>query len=225
MASLVLALDTPDALTAIRLLDQLPSVRWVKVGSTLFTQAGPPLVRELKGRGHQVFLDLKWHDIPNTVRGAVVHAKDLGADLVTVHALGGVAMMAAAKAAATATMAVVGVTVLTSHDAVSLSAILGREAEVGCEVVRLARAVQMAGLDGVVASPLEVARLRELLGPAGLIVAPGIRASGADVGDQARTATAAAAAKAGADLLVVGRPVLEAADPRAAWDRLCSEIQ
>jgi orotidine-5'-phosphate decarboxylase len=225
MADLVLALDTTDAEAARRLLDRLPDVRWVKLGAVLFTEAGPPFVTELKTRGLRVFLDLKWHDIPATVRGAVLRARALGVDLATVHTLGGVAMMAEAKAAAAGVVAVVGVTVLTSHDDVSFSAVIGREAEVGCEVVRLAQAARAAGLDGVVASPLEVARLRQLLGPGALIVTPGVRPPGAAAGDQARTATARVAASAGADLLVVGRPVLEAADPRRVWDALAADLR
>ncbi len=224
VADLVLALDTPDPGAATRLLDAVPAVRWVKIGSVLFTQAGPAFVAKLKARGLKLFLDLKWHDIPNTVRGAVEEAKSLGVDLVTVHTLGGAVMMAAAKAAAGPGVAVVGVTVLTSHDEVALSAILGREAEPAIEVVRLARAARGAGLDGVVASPLEVARLRSLLGPTALLVAPGIRPAGAAKADQVRTATAAEAAAAGADLLVVGRPVLESPDPAKAWAQIAAEL-
>lgn len=225
MAELVLALDTPDAGTALGLLERLPHVRWVKVGPVLFTGTGPPLVTQLKGRGHLVFLDLKWHDIPSTVRGAVLRAKDLGVDLVTVHTLGGAAMMAAAKEAAGDGLAVVGVTVLTSHDEVELSSVLGRETALAVEVVRLAQAARAAGLDGVVSSPLEVGRLRIALGPSALLVTPGIRLAGGGKGDQARTATAAEAAGAGASHLVVGRPVLEASDPVAVWEQLSAEIR
>jgi orotidine-5'-phosphate decarboxylase len=225
VAELVLALDVADRDTALALLDRLPEVRWVKIGPVLFTSSGPALLAELKGRGLELFLDLKWHDIPNTVQGAVSRARAAGAALVTVHTLGGVPMMAAAKQAAGGPVKVVGVTVLTSHDAVELSAILGRETEVVEETVRRARMALQAGLDGVVASPLEVGRLREVMGPDALLVTPGIRSTRDAKGDQARTATASEAARAGANLLVVGRPVLAAADPAGAWNELLSELR
>ncbi|MFN0179330.1 MAG: orotidine-5'-phosphate decarboxylase [Gemmatimonadales bacterium] len=225
MAELILALDTPDRASAIGLLDRLPDVVWVKLGSVLFTEAGPALVTALKARGHRVFLDLKWHDIPNTVRGATRRASALGVDMVTVHALGGPAMMAAAKEGAGDAILVVAVTVLTSHSAEELSAILGRGAESESEVVRLARSAQGAGVDGVVASPREAATLRKLLGPKAAVVTPGIRAGTDTPDDQARTATARAAARAGASHLVIGRPVLEAPDPAIVWGRLLGEAQ
>jgi orotidine-5'-phosphate decarboxylase len=225
MAELILALDTPDRASAMGLLDRLSDVAWVKLGSVLFTDAGPALITALKARGHRVFLDLKWHDIPNTVRGAARRASALGVDMVTVHALGGPAMMAAAKEGAGDAILVVAVTVLTSHSAEELSAILGRGADPESEVVRLARTAQGAGVDGVVASPREAATLRAVLGPRAAVVTPGIRAGGEAADDQARTATARAAAQAGASHLVVGRPVLEAPDPAAAWGRLVAEAR
>ena len=225
MADLVLALDLADRSAALGLLDRVPKVAWVKVGPVLFTSSGPALVSELKQRGLKVFLDLKWHDIPNTVHGAVIRARELGVDLLTVHTLGGVAMMTAAREAAGGRVAVVGVTVLTSHDAVELSAILGRESELVEETVRRARAALQAGLDGVVTSPLEVARLRAVMGPDALLVVPGIRSAGDPKGDQARTATARVAVRDGADLLVVGRPVIASNDPATAWDQLLSELR
>jgi len=225
VADLVLALDLADRSAALGLLDRVPKVAWVKVGPVLFTSSGPALVSELKQRGLKVFLDLKWHDIPNTVHGAVIRARELGVDLLTVHTLGGVAMMTAAREAAGGRVAVVGVTVLTSHDAVELSAILGRESELVEETVRRARAALQAGLDGVVTSPLEVARLRAVMGPDALLVVPGIRSAGDPKGDQARTATARVAVRDGADLLVVGRPVIASNDPATAWDQLLSELR
>lgn len=226
MAELVLALDvaSPDAGEAM--LARLPDVRWVKLGSVLFTGAGPAVVTKLKARGYRIFLDLKWHDIPNTVVGAVRRARDLGVDMVTVHTLGGRAMMAAAKDAAGTGVAVVGVTVLTSHDAAGFGEAVGRTGiDLAADAERLAELARAAGIDGVVSSPLETARLRALLGPDMLLVTPGIRSAADQAGDQVRVATAGAAARAGSTHLVVGRPVLEAADPAAAWAGLAAEIR
>lgn len=226
MAELVLALDLPDERDALAMLERLPDARWVKIGSVLFTGAGPTLVARIKDQGRKVFLDLKWHDIPNTVAGAVAQVRALGVDMVTVHALGGGKMMAAAKEAAGSGCAVVAVTVLTSHDGAELARILGRSADpTVAEVLRLADAAREAGVDGVVSSPLETAALRERLGPAALLVTPGIRLPTEAKGDQARTATAAAAADAGATHLVVGRPILNAADPAGAWAALEASLR
>ncbi|MCC7133298.1 MAG: orotidine-5'-phosphate decarboxylase [Gemmatimonadales bacterium] len=226
MAELVLALDVADREAALRLLDRIPGVGWVKLGSVLFTRTGPALIAELKARGHQIFLDLKWHDIPNTVQGAVAQAREVGVDMVTVHALGGAAMIAAAKAAAGDRVQVVAVTVLTSHSAAELASLLGRPtATPADEVLRLARLARQAGADGVVSSPLETALLRADLGPGALLVTPGIRSPTDPKGDQTRTATAAEAARAGSTHLVVGRPVLQAADPAAAWAGLVESIR
>jgi orotidine-5'-phosphate decarboxylase len=155
MAELVVALDLPGD-EARRLLDRLPEVRWVKVGSILFTREGPALLRELAGRGLQVFLDLKWHDIPHTVAGAVESAAGLGVAMATVHTLGGADMMAEAARASGGRLGVVGVTVLTSHSRAGYGAATGRGPEVVLldEVGRLAEAAQVAGLRGVVCSPL-----------------------------------------------------------------------
>lgn len=225
VAELVLALDLPDAGAALAFLDQVPGVAWVKLGSVLFTRTGPALIGDLKARGHRVFLDLKWHDIPNTVTGAVAQARDLGVEMVTIHALGGPAMIEAAKSAAGPRVAVVAVTVLTSHDQDQFRSILGRhQLEVGAEVERLASLAVRAGADGVVSSPLEVARLRAALGPKALLVTPGIRGASDPKGDQSRTATARSAAGAGSTHLVVGRPVLEAGNPAVVWAELRQEI-
>ncbi len=225
MAELVLALDLPTPEAGDKILARVPAVRWVKVGSVLFTAAGPSMVTNLKSRGYRVFLDLKWHDIPNTVVGAVRQARRLGVDMVTVHTLGGEGMMAAAKEAAGADLAVVGVTVLTSHDQAGFAAVVGRDQlDLGTEAERLAELAQRAGIDGVVSSPLETARLRALLGPDKLLVTPGIRGAGDRAGDQVRVATAGAAARAGSTHLVVGRPVLEAADPAQAWAALTADL-
>lgn len=225
MAETILALDLPSADQAFRLLDRLPGLRWVKVGSVLFTREGPELVRRLRERGLQVFLDLKWHDIPNTVAGAVRAALDLDVSLATVHALGGSAMMAEAARAAEGRLPLVAVTVLTSHDEASLAGVLGRPgARAETEVPRLARLALEAGLAGVVCSPLETGTLRAALGSRALLVVPGIRPAGpAGHDDQARTATPAAARSAGASYLVVGRPILSAADPAAALRQVNEE--
>ncbi|MEO8451857.1 MAG: orotidine-5'-phosphate decarboxylase [Gemmatimonadota bacterium] len=224
MAELILALDVPTRDAAVALLDRLPDVRWVKLGSVLATSAGSGFARELKARGLSVFLDLKWHDIPNTVHGAVRGARNLGVDMVTVHTLGGRAMLAAAVEAAGDAMAVVGVTVLTSHSAQEFGIVVGRAVtDLGSEVGRLARLGIESGLSGVVCSPLEVGALRLQLGAGPLLVVPGIRAASQSQGDQARTAGAADTAVAGATHLVVGRPVVDAPDPVAAWTQLLSE--
>ena len=224
MADVILALDVPGAEEALRFA-ALPGLRWVKVGSILFTREGPPLVRELRARGLEVFLDLKWHDIPNTVAGAVERAAELDVAMATVHILGGSAMLRAAAAASAGggRPALVGVTVLTSHGAAEYAEALGRDTLLGVEAVRLVRLGMSAGLRGVVCSPLEVAEVRAAAGPAAWLVVPGIREPEAARDDQVRTATAGAAARAGATHLVVGRPILQAADPAGALRRLTEE--
>jgi orotidine-5'-phosphate decarboxylase len=188
------------------------------------TREGPPLVRALIGRGLRVFLDLKWHDIPNTVAEAVAAARELGVSLATVHTLGGDAMMAAAARAAAGKVALVGVTVLTSHSAAEYGEAVGRPvADLAAEAARLARAAARAGLQGVVCSPQEVAPVRAALPEGSLVVVPGIRRTGDAAGDQVRVAGAREAALAGATHLVVGRPVLQAADPGAVLRELQEE--
>lgn len=224
MADVILALDVATTDAAERLLDAIPAVRWVKLGSVLMTRAGGPLVTRLAGRGLGVFLDLKWHDIPNTVASAVSQARDLGARMVTVHTLGGRRMLDAAVAAAEGGLAVLGVTVLTSHDAPGYGEAVGRsDVSLVPEVVRLATLARQSGLAGVVCSPREVAPVRQALGAGALVVVPGIRRGGDSPGDQQRVATPAAAAAAGATHLVVGRPVLEAPDPAEAFGAILRE--
>ena len=226
MAEVVLALDLPDATEALRLLDRLPEVSWVKVGSILMTREGAPFVRALVGRGLRVFLDLKWHDIPHTVAGAVTAARELGVSMATVHTLGGRNMMEAAAAAAAGDLALVGVTVLTSHDAATYGRATGRsDVRLADEAMRQAREAAAAGLAGVVCSPLEVATVRSILPADGLVVVPGIRQAGDAAGDQVRVATAGEAARAGATHLVVGRPVLHAPDPASALRLLLEEAR
>lgn len=225
-AELVLALDLPDEVTALRLLDRLPDVGWVKVGSVLFVKEGPDLVTRLVERGLSVFLDLKWHDIPNTVRGAVTAALDLGVRMATVHTLGGSGMMIAAAEAAGRDMDIIGVTVLTSHTSASFGQATGREEPNLVEdSIRLGRNALESGLAGVVCSPREAQALRQELGPAPLIVVPGIRRPGDPADDQSRSATPREAAQAGATHLVIGRPVLNARDPMQVWTELTDELQ
>jgi orotidine-5'-phosphate decarboxylase len=226
MTELVLALDTPRGADALRLLDQLPALRWVKVGSILMTREGPDLVRQLTGRGLEVFLDLKWHDIPNTVAGAVTAARELGVSMATVHTLGGSAMLEAAAVASGGEVALVGVTVLTSHDPTGYARAVGRaDVNLGNEVERQALVAVAAGLQGIVCAPQEVSLLRGRLGPEPLIVVPGIRRRSDPASDQARVATARDAAGNGATHLVVGRPILQAAEPASAFQEFLEDAR
>jgi orotidine-5'-phosphate decarboxylase len=226
MTELILALDTPRGADALRLLDQLPALQWAKVGSILMTREGPDFVRQLTGRGLKIFLDLKWHDIPNTVAGAVTAARELGVSMATVHTLGGSAMLEAAAVAAGAEVALVGVTVLTSHDSAGYGRAVGRtEVDLGNEVERQALVAVAAGLQGIVCSPQEVSLLRRRLGPEPLIVVPGIRRRSDPATDQARVATGRDAAMNGATHLVVGRPILQAADPASAFAEFLEEAR
>jgi orotidine-5'-phosphate decarboxylase len=223
---LIVALDVPTAEAARALVDQLAGeVGPFKIGSQLFTAAGPGFVQEVVGRGENVFLDLKFHDIPNTVAGAVSSASRLGVSLVDVHGLGGRAMLEAAVGALPAMKTrLLAITILTSHDDMSLEQI-GVNGSVHDSVRRLALLARDSGVDGVVASPHEVAVIREACGADFLIVTPGIRPAGAATGDQARAATPATALAAGADYLVVGRPITEAEDPRAAAAAIVREME
>jgi orotidine-5'-phosphate decarboxylase len=229
---LFVALDVETLAAAQALLDQLQGVtRGCKIGSQLFTAAGPAVIEAAHKRGYRVFLDLKFHDIPNTVAGAVREATRLGVFMLDVHASGGREMMrAAAEAAATAAAdfavtrpVCLGVTVLTSLDCRALQVELGIASPVEGHVLRLATLARDAGLDGCVASPHEVGLLRTSLGRHWIIVAPGIRPAGRS-DDQRRTATPAAAVTAGADYIVVGRPITTAPDPATAARRITDEL-
>ncbi len=219
MAELILALDLPSRDEALRLLDRLPALRWVKVGSILMTAEGPNLLRELVARGLEVFLDLKWHDIPNTVAGAVAVAAELGVHLATVHASGGAEMLRAAAEAA-GPVALVGVTVLTSQPATEVP---GEPSLVEVAEQR-ARFAMQCGLAGVVCSVHELRPIRAAIGPGPLIVVPGIRRSQDDHGDQQRTAGPGEAVRLGATHLVVGRPIIRAADPARTLLELLEEL-
>jgi orotidine-5'-phosphate decarboxylase len=219
--SLIVALDFPSARPAMALADQLQGVcRWFKVGMELYYAAGNSVVEELCARGFQVFLDLKLHDIPNTVAGAVRSVAGCGASLLTIHAAGGSAMMRAAAEAACKpdSPRLLAVTVLTSLDQQELTAV-GVGETPAAQVLRLASLARAAGIDGLVCSAEEVRAVREAMGADALLVVPGIRpqeAGGPGEDDQRRIATPAEAMARGASMLVVGRPITRAADPARA---------
>lgn len=218
---LVVAVDLSKRDEILRLVDDLQgSVGVFKIGLQAFIANGPSIVREVVSRGERVFLDLKIHDIPNTARHAVAEAASLGAFIATVHAAGGEAML---RACAHDSLLVLAVTVLTSLDDAELQRIglAGTPVE---NAVRLARLAQSAGLRGVVASPHEIAPIREACGREFVILTPGIRPAGSDAGDQRRTMTPREAIAAGADYIVVGRPITSAADPRSAAQRIVEEM-
>jgi orotidine-5'-phosphate decarboxylase len=231
---LLVALDVDDAERAVMLADELRGVvGGFKVGSQLFTAHGPAIVETLAARGDRVFLDLKFHDIPNTVAAAVSAAARLGAWMINVHASGGSEMMRAAREAARDEAKrrggppplVIAVTVLTSLNGATLRD-AGVADPVHAQVGRLADLAQRAGLDGVVASPQEVALIRQRCGNDFVIVTPGVRGGAAareKSDDQVRTMTAAAALAAGANYLVIGRPIVRAPDPREAAERIIAE--
>jgi orotidine-5'-phosphate decarboxylase len=224
---LAVALDYPDAEAALRFVDSLGNTcQWFKVGMELYYAAGNPFVHLLRNRGFDIFLDLKLHDIPNTVAGAVRSVTQSGASLLTIHASGGAAMMAAAAEAAQApgSPRLLAVTVLTSMDASELTGI-GVTASPADQVVRLAKLAKQSGIDGMVCSAQEVAAVRAATGPETLLVIPGIRPAGSAIGDQKRIATPANAIADGASILVVGRPITRAADPAAATQAILHEIE
>lgn len=222
---IIVALDAPDAAAADQLLNNLgDSVTWIKVGLQLFTAEGPSLVRSIKSRGYKVFLDLKFHDIPNTAHEAVRSAVKLGVDMTTIHLFGGQPMIATAlDAAKDSSLLVLGVSVLTSFDQEQLSGI-GISANVGDQVQNLVQLGHEVGLRGVVCSPLEIARLREKFGSDLVLVTPGVRPAGSDKGDQQRVMTPGDAIRQGASYLVIGRPITGATDPAAAARAITEEI-
>lgn len=226
---IVVALDYPDADQARAFVERVrPELCRLKVGKELFVTAGPGFVEELAARGFAVFLDLKFHDIPNTVAQACKAAARLGVWMMNVHAGGGPRMMRAAREAlddmpAATRPRLIAVTVLTSMGEAELRAI-GIEASAHQQVLRLAALTRDCGLDGVVCSAQEATLLRSSLGPEFLLVTPGIRPAGSDAGDQTRILTPAQAMAAGSDYLVIGRPITQAADPLAALEAITREI-
>lgn len=216
---IIVALDYSDPAEALALADRLlPKECRLKVGKELFTRAGPPLVEQLQARGFEVFLDLKFHDIPNTVAKACRAAADLGVWMVNVHTLGGRRMMEAAREAVDAAAhrpLLIGVTILTSMGSEDLAEI-GLPPEPEENVLRLARLAQASGLDGVVCSPKEVPPLRRELGGAFSLITPGVRPVGTSSDDQKRITTPEDAIRAGSSYLVIGRPITQAAEPAAA---------
>src|SRR2546428_3394451 len=224
MAELIVAFDLPSGREALALAARLPGLRWAKIGPVLYTREGPAVVREFVARGLRVFLDLKWHDIPSVVAEAVAAAAGQGVAMATVHTLGGPAMLAAAAAAA-GNVALVGVTILTSHDTPEVERVLGRGVpDLGFEAERLARLAVTAGPRGAVGSGRELAVLRAAPWAGVLIVLPRIKEPGDATADQRRTVTPADAVRLGATHLVVGRHLTRAADPTAVYQRLVESI-
>lgn len=219
---IIVALDVPTLPEADAILAELEgAATWCKIGMQLFTREGPPVVRLAWERGFKIFLDLKFHDIPNTVASGVRSAAELGVDMLTIHLAGGPEMIRGAVAAAPG-VCVLGVSVLTSSTAETLAAV-GIPHEPAEWVPQLAAVGAQCGIGGIVCSPLEIATVRAAVGPAVKIVTPGVRPAGADLGDQKRVLTPAAALAAGADYLVIGRPILAATDRRAAFEAIAAE--
>lgn len=226
---IIVALDC-DRSRALELADMLAGhATWLKIGMTLFYQEGPYFVTALQKRGFKVFLDLKFHDIPHQVKGAAKAAAEAGADMLTMHAIGGIKMMQAAKEGLAQARWVdtepisLGITVLTSMSAEDLE-LTGVTRSVTDQVIELAKQAKEAGLSGVVASPQEAHMLREVLGADAYIVTPGVRPVGSDLSDQSRVATPKQAFDNGASHIVVGRPITEQADPVAAFEAIAKEL-
>jgi orotidine-5'-phosphate decarboxylase len=221
---IIIALDLPTSEAALAVVRELsPHAGLFKIGLQLYTAAGPDIVRAVRDLGGRIFLDLKWHDIPNTVGRAVESAASLGAEMQTIHLSGGRTMIEAAVHAAAPEMLLLGVTVLTSVDQATLRE-TGIDSPLEEQVLRLAQVGADSGIGGVVASPLEIAPLRSAHGSKLQIVTPGIRPRDMATDDQKRTLTPAEALRAGADFLVIGRPITGAPDPRAALAQIVADV-
>lgn len=224
---IIAALDVPDAASALELAEQLaPVVGAFKIGKELFVAEGPDIVRRVRDTGAAVFLDLKFHDIPNTVAKAVASAARLNVQMLTVHASGGTEMLRAAQAAADDaenTPLILGVTVLTSMNEADLTEI-GIQKNPAQQVQHLATLATAAGLKGLVCSPKEITPLRAILSPETQLITPGIRPAGTDTGDQKRVLTPSQAIEAGASWLVIGRPICAAENPRAATEAILDSL-
>lgn len=222
---IIIALDVPTKARALDLVRQLGhEISFFKVGLQLYTSEGPEVVRAVLATGAKVLLDLKFHDIPNTVAKAVESAADLGAQMLTIHLSGGSEMIRAAIAGRKNHVSILGVTVLTSDDEVALGE-AGISAKVGEQVLRLARLGAASGIDGIVASPSEIKMLRAEFGDAIKIVAPGIRPAWSQIGDQRRFTTPQQAIEAGADYLVIGRPITLHPNPCEAVELILSDLR
>lgn len=224
---IIVALDTVDKREALAWVESLaPLIEIFKVGSVLFTSYGPSIIEEIQKKGGKVFLDLKFHDIPKVVEGAVEAAAKMGVHMLTVHTLGGEEMLKASAGAAARIKQkpkILGVTVLTSLEDRALEKV-GIKGDCSGEVKRLAQLAKECGLDGVVASARELTILRDILPPPRIIVTPGIRPEGIDSGDQKRTMTPKEAVRLGADFLVIGRPVTQAKEPLKAIEKILQDI-
>ncbi len=231
---LIVALDYPEAAQASALVEQLQGIPcYMKIGMQLFYAAGPDFVRELKGRGYSVFLDLKMHDIPNTVKGGAESITRLGVDMFNVHAAGGIQMMQAAFEGMNNALAndssltkpiIIAVTQLTSTSQAVLNEQIGVEGSIEDAVVRYAKLAASAGLDGVVASAQEVPSIGEACGKDFITVTPGIRPTGSHIGDQSRVLTPGEAIRQGSHYIVVGRPITGASNPREAAEQIIEEM-
>ena len=222
---IIVALDVPTKKEALRLVDQLrDEISFFKIGLQLYTAEGPEIVRSVLGNDAKVFLDLKLHDIPNTVARAVESASKLGVQMLTIHLSGGTEMVRAAVAAKKTDMSILGVTVLTSATQHTLDE-LGVGEQLDRHVLRLANLGASAGIDGLVASPFEVKFLRAELGDKIKLVSPGVRPGWSEQGDQKRTMTPREALEAGADYLVIGRPITAHKDPREALAKILQELK
>ncbi len=223
---LIVVLDVDTGAEALSIVDRCGACRWFKIGSQLYTREGPEVVRAVLAQGKQVFLDLKYHDIPNTVAHAAAAGMALGAGLMTLHAFGGRRMIAAAREAVEGSPAkLLAVTVLTSLSDAMLRDELGVPETAAKTVPRLAKMAVESGAHGIVCSPHEIALVREAVGPEPLIVTPGIRPAWAGADDQQRIMTPYEAAAAGASMIVVGRPILKHANPAEAVERILEEMQ
>lgn len=229
---IIVPLDVASPDAAIALVEQLPQVQFWKVGLELFVSSGPAILENLKARQKRIFLDLKLHDIPNTVAGACRAAAGYGVDLLTIHAPAGKAALQASQEAleagaiqaGLAPPQLIAITVLTSLSGRDLAFDLKIPIELPEYALHMALLAQTSGLGGAVCSPQEVAQLREVCGQEFLLVCPGVRPAGTQKGDQRRSLTPGAAVKAGADYLVIGRPITTAEDPGAVFDQICQEL-
>jgi len=229
---IIVPLDVPTEQAAIALVEQLPQVTFWKVGLELFVSTGPEMIRTLKTRQKRVFLDLKFHDIPNTIAGATRQAAAYGVDLITVHATAGRRALQAASMAASEgsqkagcpSPQLIAITLLTSLSSRDLAFDLKIPVELPEYALQMALLAQETGLNGAVCSPQEVSQLREVCGDDFLLVCPGVRPSWAQTDDQRRSMTPSDAIKAGADYLVIGRPITAAPEPVVAWERICEEL-